>query len=142
MADIIQFVPKHEFAASENLKEFIRMCKHDLSVFGKNLNWNSHYWPEAGITFGNINSYKGSFDNINIISQPLLEFAKAYVRYHAGNAAKNSSIMRGFKCLEQALIQIFNRADISDVNISVLDLAADIAKNHFVRNPKTPYRAG
>lgn len=142
MADIIQFVPKHELASSENLKEFIRLCKHDLEVFGNNLNWNSYYWPEAGITFGNINNTKGVHDKVNIISEPLCEFAKAYVRYKAGTKIKNSLIMRGFKCIEQALMQLFERADIADVNIAVLDLAADIAKKRFIENPKSPYQAG
>jgi hypothetical protein len=142
MVNIIQFVPKHKVEASDNLREFIRMCKHDLTVFGGNLNWDSHHWPTPGITFGNIDNYKGTSDSINVIRQPLLEFAKAYLRYQQGmKPVKNPLEVRAFKCIEPALIQMFSRADIADINSAVLDLASEVAKEHYT-NKKSVYQAG
>jgi hypothetical protein len=141
MADIIQFVPKHEISASENLKEFIRLCKEDLTVFGVDLKWDSHYWPSAGITFGNINNKKGASDTVNVISQPFLEFAKAYLRYQQGiKETKNKQEPPALKCVESALIQVFSRADVSDLNRVVLDAAAVVAKEIY--SPGQAYHAG
>lgn len=33
--------------ASDNLVEFIRMCRDDLTVFGVDLNWNDTSWPKV-----------------------------------------------------------------------------------------------
>ena len=54
MTNIIQFIPKHAINAAENLAEFIRLCRENLTVFGADLKWEQNYWPTAHITFGNL----------------------------------------------------------------------------------------
>ena len=132
MAEIIQFVPKRDADARENLAEFIRRCKLELTVFGDNLAWDENYWPSAGISFGNLDQKSWVLAEKNVLQQPFLEFAKAYLRYQQGHKPTQSKTeIRALKCLEHALISSFRRADISDLNIAVLDHAAIITRNQF-----------
>ena len=44
MAQIIQFTPKRELDAIENVNAFIEMAKNELTVFGADLDWEATTW--------------------------------------------------------------------------------------------------
>ena len=117
MTNIIQFIPKHAINAAENLAEFIRLCREELTVFGSDLKWEQNYWPTARITFGNLDQKTRVLDPDKTMQQPFLDFAKAYFRYQQGHKpTQASSEIRALKCIERALFQLHNNADISKLN--------------------------
>lgn len=129
MADIIQFVPRRNLDARENLSEFIRRCKEDLTVFGADLNWGENSWRAAGVTFGNLDQKSRLLEESKVMQQPFLDFCKAYLRYQQGHKpTKTKQEMPALKCIERALILSFGRAEILDLNMVVLDHAANLAR--------------
>jgi len=132
MAEIFQFVPKRDVEAAENLSEFIRLCKEELTVFGADLKWNANHWPAPGISFGNLDQKTRVLDPAKTMQQPFLDFAKAYFRYQQGHRPTKAQIeIRALKCIERALVEIMGETDISRANTLVLDQAAIIAKKFF-----------
>lgn len=132
MAEIIQFTPRREADVRENLAEFIRRCRFDLTVFDKNLAWDENNWPSAGVSFGNMEHKTRILSPDNAMKQPFIDFAKAYLRYQQGHKPTTvKQEITALKCLERALILSFGRADISDLNIAILDSAASIAREQF-----------
>lgn len=141
MAEIIQFVPKQHLQAAENLLNFIRISKEELTVFGADLSWEDNHWAEAGVTFGNLDNKTRKLDPNKVLQQPLLEFAKAYYRYQQGhNPTKTRLEITAIKCVERALLEVAQAADISKLNSVVLDHAAMLAKTCF--SAGVAYHAG
>lgn len=141
MAKIFQFIPKHNVEAAENLAEFIRLCREELTVFGANLEWEENLWSPPGVSFGNLDQKTRILDPSNAMQQPFLDFAKAYFRYQQGHKPTKSHIeIRALKCFERALLQTRGEANIALVNSLVLDNAALLAKKFF--SPGTAYQVG
>jgi hypothetical protein len=132
LAEIIQFIPKRDVDARENLAEFIRRCRSELTVFGADLQWDENYWPTAGISFGNMDQKSRALAIEKAMQQPFVEFAKAYVRYQQGHKpTKTKQEMPALKCLERALSLSSGRADLAELNIAILDMAATIARDQL-----------
>lgn len=132
MADIVHFVPRHERSVEENLAEFIRVCRDELTVFGAGLDWSANYWPSAGISFGNLDQRTRKLRPANRFLQPFMEFAKAYIRYQQGHRPTSALIeMRALKCLERALVDRGGEVALSQVNGAVFDRAAVLARGYF-----------
>jgi hypothetical protein len=140
MINIIHYSPNTTITAAENLKEFIRMCKDDLAVFGIDLKWQD--WKWAGqVHFTKIGvSTNGSKDN-DRLDNSLMDFAKAYFRYQQGHkptGTKNES--KALRVIETALLHMNGNADIDGLNVAVLDEAAQIGRNHY--SPQAAYQCG
>lgn len=73
MAEILHFTPRHKLKTQDNLKEFIRFCREDLSVFGADLDWESNQWSSAGVTFGNLDQKTRIFQLENKMKMPFLD---------------------------------------------------------------------
>jgi len=132
LADIIQFVPRHQRATEGNLVEFIRVCRAELTVFGANLDWSANYWPAAGVSFRNLDQKARNLDPANVMKQPFLDFAKAYFRYQQGHkptGAKNET--RALRCLERALIERREGTDLQYIDLAMLDRAAVLARAQY-----------
>jgi len=141
MAEIFQFVPKHNFQASENLSEFIAFSKAKLTVFGSDLLWDNGAWPTPGVTFGNLDQKTRKLDPDKVMRQPFLDFAKAYFRYRQGHKPTTAhSELTALKCIERALCQQFDNADLNDLSYSVLDNAVILAKERY--SAGTAYHTG
>jgi len=139
MTNVFVFIPRHELAAAENMADFIRGCREELTLYEPDFDWDENAWPAAGITFGNIDqkNVRGGLEHV--LAQPFLDFAKAYFRYrHTHSPNEHRAEMRALKCVERALLQLTGGADPSAINISVLDTAQDIAQKHYA----APYAAG
>lgn len=48
MPELVMFVPKATLEAKRNLEEFVRLCRHDLTVFGADLPFDSPAWNITG----------------------------------------------------------------------------------------------
>ena len=141
MAEILYFTPKKELDAAQNLKEFISLCRHQLTVFGADLNWGDWAWPKlVNFTKAGVKS-EGVNPDSDLLAPEFMDFAKAYFRYQQGHkptVAKNE--MRALRCVEQALLNNNGSADISKVSTSVLDEAAMVARQFYAKT--TAYHAG
>lgn len=138
MTEILLFVPKAERDARSNLADFIEMCRDRLAVFGENLNWRSNVWPKVG-NFTVKGAPSRGFTKDQYLNSEILPFAKAYVRYQQG--LKPSKLINEFKairCIEPALLAAKGRADITLVDTTVMDIAAQFAREYDA----TAYQAG
>lgn len=131
MAEIFKFKPKSTLTAAENLEALIVKCRDELTVFGSDLKWGEPVWPNITV-----------FAKLGIITRkPMLgevqdpafiDFAKAYFRYQQGHrptGTKNES--KALRAVEAALLQVNENANIDGLSISVLDEAAELARQHY-----------
>ncbi|MEV4698091.1 integrase [Pseudomonas brassicacearum] len=138
MAETLLFIPKSERDARSNLEEFIEMCRDRLTVFGECLNWSSNAWPKVG-NFTVKGAPARGYTEEQYLNSDILPFAKAYVRYQQG--LKPSKLINEFKairCIEPALLTVKGKADITLVDTTVMDIAAQFAREYGA----TAYQAG
>jgi hypothetical protein len=131
MGDLIHFSPRADLTASENLREFIRTCKEDLTAFGADLNWDSWKW-EGVVYFTKLGVKPRSAKDSDRLDDSVMEFAKAYFRFQQGNnptGTKNES--KALRTIEAALLQVKQTADINGLDMSVLDEAVSIGKRYY-----------
>ena len=132
--NVIPFRKKSDSDATENLNEFIRFCKNDLTVLGRDLDWTANQW-KGGIIFGKMHKkiYKSGNEG-KWLDSGFIDFAKAFIRYQcAQNAAKGirDASIAVLRVLEKTLLQVNRNADITKVNITVLDEAANIITQSY-----------
>ena len=139
MAELIHFSPQSQLTAAENLAEFIRMCKDDLTLLGRDLKWNSWKWP--GVQFTKLGTMsQGGTDN-DALDPAVMDFAKAYFRYqqsHRPTGTMNET--KALRTLERALLQRKESAAINGLDMATLDQAALIGRNHY--SPEAAYHCG
>ena len=132
--NVIPFRKKSDSDATENLNEFIRFCKNDLTVLGRDLDWTANQW-KGGIIFCKMHKkiYKSGNEG-KWLDSGFIDFAKAFIRYQcAQNAAKGirDASIAVLRVLEKTLLQVNRNADITKVNITVLDEAANIITQSY-----------
>lgn len=131
MAEILLYIPKSERGAKSNLEDFIEMCRDRLTVFGADLDWQSNIWPKIGNFTVKGAPSRGCTED-QYLAQEILPFAKAYVRYQQG--LKPSRLIKEFqalRCIEPALLTVKGRADITLVDVAVMDVAVQFARESY-----------
>ena len=140
MFELKHFAPKSALSASENLGEFIRLCRDDLTVFGADLNWKATGWPGT-VNFTKLGAHSRGYTESDRMDETFIDFAKAYFRYQQGHCpteTKNES--KALRTIESALLQAHGNADIVGLNIAILDEAAILARGHY--SPMVAYHCG
>ncbi|MCO6691616.1 integrase [Pseudomonas asiatica] len=138
MAEVLLFTPKAERDARGNLEDFIEMCRDRLTVFGEHLDWYSNAWPKVGNFTVKGAPSRGYLED-QILNADILPFAKAYVRYQQGlKPAKLINEFKAIRCIEPALISVKGKADITLTDTTVMDIAAQFAREYGA----TAYQAG
>lgn len=138
MAETLLFSPKVERDARRNLQDFIEMCRDRLTVFGEDLDWDSNAWPKVG-NFTIKGAPSRGYTEDQYLNSEILPFAKAYVRYHQGlNRTKLINEFKAIRCVEPALLTVKGKADITLVDTTVMDIAAQFAREYGA----TAYQAG
>ncbi|REF11095.1 integrase [Pantoea ananatis] len=132
--NVISFRKKSDSDATANLNEFIRFCKNDLTVLGDDLDWTDNEW-KVGVIFCKMHNkiYKSGNEGKWFDSQ-FLDFAKAYMRYQcAQSTAKGirDASIAVLRVLERTLLQVNKNANVTEINITVLDEAANIIRQHY-----------
>lgn len=131
MGEIVHFVPQASLRAEENLRAFIDVCRHQLTVFGADLDWDSCNWA-GGMHFKKLGVRKRNPAPNEILDDAFIDFAKAYYRYQQGqNPTGAGNEQKALIMIEASLLQIYNNADIGLLDFVVLDEAATIAKKHY-----------
>lgn len=154
MTEIIQFVPRAECDAKENIQGFVDLCRNRLTVFGKDLDWDSSVWdvtrftPRTGVgnrlifSFANYDS-AGLRSRATLMGQPFLDFAKAYMRYCFGLNAResHSQKMAAVRALEKALTEhsVDGVPRIEKIDAHSFNRAAQLLRE---KNPGSAYQSG
>ncbi len=131
MAEILQFKPKTTVTAAENLEAFITKCRNELTVFGSDLNWENPVWPNITV-FAKLGIITRKPIQEEVQDPEFINFAKAYFRYQQGHrptGTKNES--KALRAIEASLLQVNGNANIDGLSISVLDEAAELARQHY-----------
>lgn len=143
MADIIQFVPEAQHHASKNLAKFIDVCRNQLSIFGTDLDWEADAWDvtremakrgrraRIALVWTNHDTSKQSMGPI--MSEPFLDFAKAYMRYqHSMKPTKSVGLrLSAIRALERALVEQHNPPIIVKADAAVFNRAAQLIREKF-----------
>ena len=131
MGKLIQFTPRADLTAQENLREFIRVCREDLKVFGADLHWSDWHWKGA-VNFTKIGTRGRGVKESDLLADSFLDFAKAYFRYQQGHhPTTNKNELSALRAIEAALLQLEKTPIIIELNHTVLDCAAAIAREHY-----------
>ena len=115
-------------------------CDHIWLI--RNFNWDDNHWPDAFIFFGNWEATAFKKGSTKALQQPLLDFAKSYLRYSLSFKQEQRARYEGtiFKCLEKALLEFGFSSDISYLTPAILDRAAEFARTRYT--PSSCYHIG
>ncbi|HGB6110079.1 TPA: DNA-binding protein [Salmonella enterica subsp. enterica serovar Thompson] len=132
MSNIIIFKASSELDASQNAQDFIAFCRNKLTVYDGVIDWNSSVWKGIAV-FGKLKTGCGLVGSENSLDSGFIDFAKSYIRYNqALNPVKNHGCkMMALRCLEKALLQICNNANIYNTSVIALDEALQIARKYY-----------
>lgn len=138
MAEIIWFSPKRTNECQQNLDDFITLCRDRLTVFGEDLDWHAESWPGIA-NFTKIGAHSRGYCESDLLDAAIMPFAKAYLRYQQGQKpTKLKNEMKAIRCIERALVISYGKADITLVDIQVMDVATEVAREYKA----TAYQAG
>ncbi|RMO83528.1 hypothetical protein ALQ34_02299 [Pseudomonas syringae pv. maculicola] len=139
MSSILVFETRADLEAVDNLSRFIGMCRDDITVFSGKMEWDHWLWPKLA-NFTILGANGRSVDPKDKMQEPFLEFAKAYFRYQQGhNPTGTKNETKALKLLEAVLTKVNGVPNISDLTPEILDLACDLAREHY---DSVAYQAG
>ncbi len=133
MVKIFNFTPKAQLDAETNLKNFIEMCKTELTVFGSDLDWDNWRWTKAG-NFTKLGANSRTTNIADAFDDNFIDFAKSYFRYQQGHrptGARNE--LKALRAIEAALLRNSLIASIQNLSISILDQAAQLIREYYAR---------
>lgn len=134
MGDVVQFVPRAERDASENLAEFIRVAKEDLTAFADGGAWDRDKWQqnETVVVFATKTAPLDSY-SFTPFAEPFMQFAKAYIRYRYSHRPVKSLAMmlQALRCVEAGLLAACGRADVGLLSGAVMDVCANKCKEFY-----------
>jgi len=143
-ANVIQFVPRADLDARENLAEFERLAREELTAFGDEGAWASDRWQEGKTiaVFATKTKPLGPYA-FTPMADPFKQFAKAYVRYEYSHRPVVSVAfwIQALRCIEAALLQVHGRAAIELLNLAVTDVSAVKCKE-FYRSEDVWHKTG
>ncbi|SDR87967.1 integrase [Pseudomonas oryzae] len=123
MSQVIEFIPKRELSAQQNLNAFIALARDHLSIWSdlEGFAWHANKWPttHSAIRFVNFEHsdlhHSKSPEPHQLIHPALTEIAKAYLRYkHTLRPHKGiNHEIRAFRIIEFALRQEMAVPDIT-----------------------------
>lgn len=153
MAEIVLFTPKAELDAAANLSGFVDMCRRKLTVFAADLPFQNDVWDvtEAVATKGNGGKRERiTFSNAatvdekapEMMREPFLSFAKAYVRYMHGMRPTKiiHNRVAALRAIEAALLESSAVPDPVQIDSRILNRAAQIVSDRF--SDGAAYRVG
>ena len=118
MANIIAFKPKHQLENEKNLQDFINRAKNDLTIYEEQGGFNVTNWRMKQSNGRSLSmdftgfAPKGKKNGLPM-QQPYLDFARAYMRDLQTWKERNpASYMLVLKCLYEALLAVYGKADI------------------------------
>lgn len=153
MSAVINFASRPDLEPEDNLNGFIDVCRNQLTLFGKDLDFDANVWDvtdhvelkargnkKLRVPFCNFESTGNR--NFEPMSMPFLVFAKAYFRYmHALRPTKIvAQRVAVLRTVEIALRQLGRAPCVLNVTAEVFNRAAEINVNKYAES--TAYRHG
>lgn len=144
MGNVVQFAPRDERDARENLAEFIRLAKEELTAFANGGAWDDDRWQhkETVVVFATKTAPLNTY-SFTPLSEPFLQFAKAYIRYRYSHKPVKSLAMmlQALRCVEAGLLTSCGRSDVSLLTGAVMDVCACKCKE-FYSSPEVHHKTG
>ena len=139
MDNIVQFTPKVESTAKQNLNEFIQLCKNELTAFGTdcwaNNLWKTPYGKSNRNTVARFSTNTKPYSSYAYtpLESPFIDFAKAYIRYfYSLNPVSNlQRYMEALRGIEETLIITKGSADILELDGVVLDALPNVLSKRY-----------
>lgn len=146
MSNLYIFKPLNEVTVDENIDAFINFAKR-ITLFGKDLNWNSMKWDISNHVSKRGVSHKShiiwsNFESAKIhsialkkpLSEPFVSFAKAYIVYTQSLQKINCIPQEIFsmRVLEFSLVKCTGNSHIKNISYDVLNYAAFVIKENYV----------
>lgn len=153
MSDVILFRGKAELTAKENLAGFVESCRNQLTIFGRNLCFDSNVWDITD--YINLKGHGGkrtrvvfsSFDTVDMLktlpmTEPFLGFAKAYFRYMHGfrPVLGFGPRLTALRALEKALLEQGEQPSLTNTDSHVFNRAAQLVLDRYTY--AVAYRVG
>lgn len=152
MAELVLFKPKREHNAERNLQDFVRHCKENLSVFGRDLPFDQPVWDVSAYIEKRGKSHKhsiyfsdwdtaGARKDTVLMREPILSLAKAYIRYQQGAKPTTdlASRMSALRAVDKVLRDA-NEPLPHKIDTFVLSRASQLIAEHF--STGRAYRVG
>ncbi|CAH0348083.1 integrase [Aquabacterium sp. CECT 9606] len=151
MGDVLYFSPVHGWSAQENLRQFLQVCRSELSVFGAGLDFEKDRWDITSHV--NRKSHRGPvsllFTELPPIGrrksapmqEPFKSFAKSAIRYLQGLRPSRSLATRlvGLRALHQALMEDGCVADPTRLIPFHFNRAVDLIKERVAETSAYQY---
>jgi hypothetical protein len=139
MNSIVQFVPRSKAGAQENLEQFIRVARDELTAFENGGAWQNNRWQQ-GRTVGIFSTMTKPSDSYAYtpMAEPFIQFAKAYVRFRYSHRPTVSvqPYLMALRCIEAALLDGCGCADVLRLNGAIMDVSATKCRA-FYASPET-----
>ena len=146
MANIIAFKPKHQLESEKNLQDFINRAKNDLTIYEEQGGFDVTNWKMMQSNGRSLSmeftgfAPKGKKNGLPM-QQPYLDFARAYMRDLQTWKERNpASYMLVLKCVYEALLAVYGKADILFIDGAVLNKAIEHLESKVGKD--VLYRAG
>jgi hypothetical protein len=153
MAEAIVFIPRAEAEAQENLGEFIRFARGILGGYPEIRSWEDDSWDLTGVVSwrgrgnGRARAVFSSHDGVGRIasdymSQPFLDFAKAYFLYSNATSSTKTYVVRlaALRALEKALAGTHETPNVCLATPAAFNIASGHIKERFSEG--AGYRVG
>jgi hypothetical protein len=142
--NVVQFVPRADVDAQENLSEFIRIAREELTAFGDGGAWTSDRWEQGKTVavFATKTKPLGTYA-FTPMAEPFRQFAKAYIRYEYSHHPVVSVAfwIQALRCIEAALLQVHGCADVGLLSLATMDVSAEKCKE-FYRSEDVWHKTG
>lgn len=153
MGDLVVFVPQAQRDALENLRDFVAICRDRLTVFGRDLEFDSNVWDvteSARLKAQGRKRVRVYFSNLATVdeatpqamAEPFLSFGKAYLRYMQGMRPTKVIHFRtaALRALESALAERSSSPNPVCADAAVFNRAAHLITDRFGK--EAAYRVG
>lgn len=134
---VVDFKPKAEHDAEQNVADFVRTCRFDLTVFGTKLDWGAWSWDGVG-QFRKLGAPRASElvdQSPYVLDVGFVDFAKAYIRHEAGSNPgtryTHTRRLGVLRAIEAAQLSRLQRTDPAEISLVDFDAAAQVLRDHF-----------
>jgi hypothetical protein len=142
-AELVLFVPKAEKGAQENLKQFIGLCRNELTAYGRDLDFDVDEWDISAHVqlkgMGNKRTRLRFYTQPSLtlptpeaMVEPFRSFAKAYIRYtYALRPVKSQNfVLSALRMVHEALVESGKDSPVH-LDATLLNRAAQMAGECF-----------
>ena len=141
------FTPKDNNPKS-NLEQFINFSKNQLTIFGNDC-WENNQWKTTFSIYPvqvrfSTDRVKSTSYQYEPLSEPFIEFAKAYIRYtYSLNPIRNlARHIESLRIVEMALYNIKGKADILQLDYLVIHEVENIVSKKYKKGTKSVNKLG